>query len=511
MTWRGLVARSHRAHRWGLDCRCVSAFYGFSEIHGIQVIVHGPRGCAYHLNTLPVDALRQQLLGFEKNPIAFSTNVGEESAIYGSSEHKLRQALKDLAAKTRPAAIGLVNTCIPAIVGDDVDTIAREVEDETGIPIIVACCEAFEDDRGRVNEYLEAMRRKIRGEEVETGIERCGRLTALRAVLEKSLESANEASVDEYSVGFETYGRLHYYEDIRGEAEEVAEVLGRAGIRLNIFPGCRYSDVPRMLGSSVFFSRRLRSVFRRIAGRTGARVLTDASHHKYSGVKGIERFYMDVGRVLSREGEVEDALKKKVSWFLENAGGYRSVLEGRRLGLVATPTSLVNETIELASMFGLKVPLVIIKTEWHRRYGADERVLDRFVEELVNKISHEHNCEVLVDPDWRREIDKLRGMDLVCVMLFSNSIENALVYRREGIRAYAPSVHGFSIYRLSYRNLLRFGEAALKTLEHPVSMKPLYARFKFSEKLFPFLEDEVPYRLCFEEVLRRAWNKPFGS
>ncbi|NWH05207.1 nitrogenase iron-molybdenum cofactor biosynthesis protein NifE [Desulfobacter latus] len=101
-------------------------------------LIHGPIGCASYT----WDIRGAQSSGPELHRMSFSTDLSETDIIYGG-EKKLKRALLELIDKYSPKAAFIYCTCIVGIIGDDVDAVCRQVEEETHIPVIAVHSEGF--------------------------------------------------------------------------------------------------------------------------------------------------------------------------------------------------------------------------------------------------------------------------------------------------------------------------------------------------------------------------------
>lgn len=72
----------------------------------------------------------------------YSTNLLERDMVFGASD-KLRQTIRDVKERFNPKAIFVSMACATAIIGEDIDAIAAEMEDEIGISVIPLHCEGF--------------------------------------------------------------------------------------------------------------------------------------------------------------------------------------------------------------------------------------------------------------------------------------------------------------------------------------------------------------------------------
>lgn len=114
-------------------------------IQDAAVVEHGPIGCStcfhgYDFSYLN-DGKKKGLEAPAQRRI-FSTNVQEKDTVYGGSE-KLRKTIKEAHERSGANAIFVLSTCATAIVGDDIESVCDEMEEELGIPVISIVCEGF--------------------------------------------------------------------------------------------------------------------------------------------------------------------------------------------------------------------------------------------------------------------------------------------------------------------------------------------------------------------------------
>ncbi len=77
-----------------------------------------------------------------QNIQVLSTNLLEKDMIYGAAE-RLRQSIRDAKIRFSPKAIFLAASCSTAIIGEDIGSVAVEMEKEVGVPVIPLFCEGF--------------------------------------------------------------------------------------------------------------------------------------------------------------------------------------------------------------------------------------------------------------------------------------------------------------------------------------------------------------------------------
>lgn len=124
---------------------CLSAC-GLNQLGGIRdiaVIHHGPAGCSatassQYIVTNQVASKR----GIVNNSVYVGTDMNEKDTIFGASD-----ALHDIILKVNdryhPKAIFVSSSCASGIIGEDIDSVVDEVNDEVDVPVIAVHCEGF--------------------------------------------------------------------------------------------------------------------------------------------------------------------------------------------------------------------------------------------------------------------------------------------------------------------------------------------------------------------------------
>lgn len=108
------------------------------------LIQHAPIGCSgdnawFNLDFKMGLTRRNKPL---QNLQIFSTNLLERDMVFGAS-NKLRQAIRDAYERFKPKAIFISMSCATAIIGEDIDSVAEEMEEEIGVTVVPLHCEGF--------------------------------------------------------------------------------------------------------------------------------------------------------------------------------------------------------------------------------------------------------------------------------------------------------------------------------------------------------------------------------
>lgn len=125
-------------------CRLNLSMSIFSTLRNTVIIIHAPLGCGA-ANT----SFMNRITKFQKlkdkdadGPIWISTNLDELDSINGG-ESKLEETILYAENKFRPENIIILNSCVPALIGDDIEGIISQIQEETEAKIILINCEGF--------------------------------------------------------------------------------------------------------------------------------------------------------------------------------------------------------------------------------------------------------------------------------------------------------------------------------------------------------------------------------
>lgn len=160
-------------------------------------LVHGPIGCtALNWNNR---GSKSDYGDFHR--LGFTTDLQEIDIVMGG-EAKLMQAARELVARYTPKALFLYNTCVGAMIGDDLSQVAKQLGQELAIPVIPVDSPGFVGSKNYGN--------KLAGEAL------------LQHVIGTS-EPAHTTTTDICLIG-------EY--NIAGELEAIEPLLRESGIRL---------------------------------------------------------------------------------------------------------------------------------------------------------------------------------------------------------------------------------------------------------------------------------------
>jgi len=113
-------------------CAFDGAQIALLPIADVAHIVHGPIACAGS----SWDNRGTRSSGPTLYRIGMTTDLTEQDVVMGRGEKRLFHAIKQAVEDYRPPAVFVYNTCVPALVGDDVEAVCRAAEERWGVPVV---------------------------------------------------------------------------------------------------------------------------------------------------------------------------------------------------------------------------------------------------------------------------------------------------------------------------------------------------------------------------------------
>ena len=113
-------------------CAFDGAQIALLPIADVAHIVHGPIACAGS----SWDNRGTRSSGPTLYKIGMTTDLTEQDVIMGRSEKRLFHAIKQAVDDYTPPAVFVYNTCVPALVGDDLDAVCKAASERVGVPVV---------------------------------------------------------------------------------------------------------------------------------------------------------------------------------------------------------------------------------------------------------------------------------------------------------------------------------------------------------------------------------------
>ena len=133
-----------RSFTQGSICQLLPALAIMDTFPGAAILLHGAVGCGscIHSQNAVVktgNAVRGRPV---KDTLWFSTALDETDVISGGEE-KLEAAIRHIDIRYRPGFLFVVASCVPALTGDDIDTLILNLQPEVAAKLLPVHCEGF--------------------------------------------------------------------------------------------------------------------------------------------------------------------------------------------------------------------------------------------------------------------------------------------------------------------------------------------------------------------------------
>jgi nitrogenase molybdenum-cofactor synthesis protein NifE len=347
-------------------CKLFGAIKALSTIKNSAILVHGPKGCVYHIN---------YILGMrgDRPSEIYSTCLDEHDVIFGA-EHKLREAIEELDRTLRPDLVFVLSCCASDIIGEDAGSAVRD--SKTRSRVIAISAGGFEGD--------------FRKGYSET-------LCQLVKELVKKTDTTDPRSVN-------LIGMLRSGPDL----EELRSMLHQIDVNVNavLTADATLEDIERIGEAS------LNIVLCEPAGKEAAELLQATCATPYI-IEELPIGYHCGIRLLERVAENLHLSRNNALFDGQDHISDYSSLKHRRIAIVSGPTRAVSLTRFFAS-FGIVPRLIVVD----------------FNCSVIEKIGPivDSACEVLIEPDHDLVVQKLKdhSIDLLIGGMLELPIAKAL-------------------------------------------------------------------------------------
>ncbi|MDR1971692.1 MAG: nitrogenase [Treponema sp.] len=140
----GCTNLSARAFTMAQGCQFTLSLGILNSIRNAVVIMHGPLGCGICVTgNLGLNKTFKRLRDPNAEGLQWLTSNLDEADVIGGGEKKLREAVIYADREFRPESIIVAISCVPALIGDDVDSILDDLQKETAAVLVPIHCEGF--------------------------------------------------------------------------------------------------------------------------------------------------------------------------------------------------------------------------------------------------------------------------------------------------------------------------------------------------------------------------------
>ncbi|PPQ35496.1 nitrogenase iron-molybdenum cofactor biosynthesis protein NifE [Rhodopila globiformis] len=113
-------------------CAFDGAMIALQPLTDVVHLVHGPLACAGN----GWDGRHSASSGSRLFRTGFTTDMSEMDIVMGNGEKRLYRAIREAIARHNPPAVFVYATCVPAIIGDDIDAVCKHATEKLGTPCI---------------------------------------------------------------------------------------------------------------------------------------------------------------------------------------------------------------------------------------------------------------------------------------------------------------------------------------------------------------------------------------
>ncbi|MCG6862690.1 MAG: nitrogenase iron-molybdenum cofactor biosynthesis protein NifE [Chromatiaceae bacterium] len=291
-------------------CAFDGAQIALLPIADVAHIVHGSIACAGS----SWDNRGTRSSGPSLYKIGMTTDLTEQDVVMGRGEKRLFHSIKQAIDSYSPAAVFVYNTCIPALIGDDIGAVCREAQRRWGTPVVPVDGAGFYGTKNLGNRIAgDSMVRHVCGtrepDPIPAGIEK------------KGFKVHDVTLVGEYNIA--------------GELWHVLPLLDELGLRVlcTLSGDARFREVQTMHRSEVNMmvcSKAMINVARKLEGAFG----TPWFEGSFYGVQDVSQALRDFARLIDDPDlteRTETLIAREESRIDRRLAPWRERLAGRKV------------------------------------------------------------------------------------------------------------------------------------------------------------------------------------
>ena len=362
-------------------CAFDGAQIALLPIADVAHIVHGSIACAGS----SWDNRGTRSSGPDLYRIGMTTDLSEQDVIMGRAEKRLFHAIKQAIDAYAPPAVFVYNTCIPALIGDDLEAVCKAASARWGVPVVPIDAAGFYGSKNLGN--------RIAGEAM------------LQHVIGTREPDALPAAVQRPGIRVHAVNLIGEY-NIAGELWQVLPLLDELGLRVLccLSGDARFREVQTMHAAEanmMVCSKAMINVARRLQERYG----TPWFEGSFYGATDTSQALRDFARLLQdadlqQRTEVLIAREEaRIQVLLEP---WRQRLHGKRVLLYTGGVkswSVVSALQDLGMQVvatGTKKSTAEDKERIRALMGADVKMLDEGNPRLLLKAVADYGADILI-------------------------------------------------------------------------------------------------------------------
>jgi nitrogenase molybdenum-cofactor synthesis protein NifE len=410
-------------------CAFDGAQIALLPIADVAHIVHGSIACAGN----SWDNRGTRSSGPALYKIGMTTDLTERDVVMGRGEKRLFHSIKQAIDSYAPAAVFVYNTCIPALIGDDIAAVCHEAQARWGTPVVPVDSAGFYGTKNLGNRIAgETMVKRVCGtrepESLPAGVERDG------------VKIHNINLVGEYNIA--------------GELWRVLPLLDELGLRVlcTLSGDARYREVQTMHRAEVNMmvcSKAMINVARKLQEAFG----TPWFEGSFYGVQDVSRALRDFARLIGDPNlheRTETLIAREEAHIHGQLAPWRERLAGRKVLLY---TGGVKSWSIVAALQDLG--MTVVATGTRKSTGEDKAR----IRELMGE-----DAAMIEDGNPRALIDIVRSNQVDVLIAGGRNMYTALKARIPFLDVNQERDFGYA----GYTGMLELARQLCLTIESPV-------------------------------------------
>src|SRR5271165_4788122 len=288
-------------------CAFDGAKIALQPITDVAHLVHGPIACEGN----SWDNRGAKSSGSRLYRTGFTTDINENDVVFGG-EKRLYKSIKEIIDKYNPPAVFVYQTCVPAMIGDDIESVCKAASEKFGKPVIPVNSPGF------------------------VGSKNLGNKLASEAMLDYVIGTEEPEFTTPYDINI-----IGEY-NLSGELWQVKPLLDELGIRILacISGDARYHEVAsshRARASMMVCSKAMINIARKMNERYNIPFFEGS----FYGIGDMSESLREIARLLVERGAPEDlkvrteaVVRREEARAWSRIAAYRDRLKGKRVLLI---------------------------------------------------------------------------------------------------------------------------------------------------------------------------------
>ncbi|MEW7996400.1 MAG: nitrogenase iron-molybdenum cofactor biosynthesis protein NifE [gamma proteobacterium symbiont of Ctena orbiculata] len=410
-------------------CAFDGAQIALLPVADVAHIVHGSIACAGS----SWDNRGTRSSGSRLFRIGMTTDLTEQDVIMGRGEKRLFHSIKQAIDSYSPPAVFVYNTCVPALIGDDVGAVCKAAEARWGTPIVPVDCAGFYGTKNLGNRIAgEAMVKYVCGtrepDPLPTSAKREG------------IEVHDIALVGEYNIA--------------GELWHVLPLLDELGLRVlcTLSGDARYREVQTMHRSKVNMMVCSKAMIN-VARKLQEAFETPWFEGSFYGVRDVSQALRDFARLIDDPDltrRTEALIEREERRISEKLDPWRAQLSGKKVLLY---TGGVKSWSVIAALQDLGMEVVATGT---KKSTEEDKARIR---ELMGK-----DAVMLEEGNPRALIDMVRNNGVDVLIAGGRNMYTALKARIPFLDINQEREFGYA----GYEGMVELARQLVLTIDSPV-------------------------------------------